>query len=169
MRPESVGHHPDLSFEPRETAPQPPGGSKRILVADDDGMVRSALVAVLESEGYELEVAGSGRETVARVSENPPDLVLLDLGMPDGDGWHAFAQLDRRSPLLPVIVMTALPHQYQVATRLGVDAFMEKPLNIPVLLRAIRQLTNETTAQHVRRITDRGFLTRRLETKLDEA
>jgi len=134
-----------------------------VLVADDDASVRAALADVLESEGYEVDQARNGRETVARVVELAPDLVLLDLNMPELDGWAAFRQMDHLSPLVPVIVITARPHQYQQAVRLGVDAFMEKPLSIPVLLSAIKRLVNETPEQHLARITNRGFVTRLLE------
>ena len=135
---------------------------KRILVADDDTMVRSAIAAVLESEGYAVDEAQNGQEAVALATSNPPDLVLLDLNMPQLDGWRAFVQLDHVTPLVPVIIITARPHQYPEAVRLGVDAFMEKPLNIASLLNAIKRLVNETPEQHVRRVTDRGFVTRQL-------
>ena len=148
---------------PALRASEPAARRKRILVADDDLTVRAALAAVLESEGYDVDEAADGREAGTRVAENPPDLVLLDLSMPQVDGWTAFTQLDRRAPLLPVIVITARPSQYKEAVRLGVDVFMEKPLSIPVLLRAVRRLVNETPGQHLRRITDRGFVTRLLE------
>ena len=140
---------------------------KRVLIADDDEMVRAALADVLESEGYKVDQARNGREAVARVVEDGPDLVLLDLNMPHLDGWRAFQQMDHLSPLLPVIVITARPHQYPEAVRLGVDGFMEKPLNIPVLLSAIKRLVNETPDQHMHRITDRGFATRLLENGLN--
>jgi CheY-like chemotaxis protein len=136
---------------------------KRILVADDDAMVRAALGDVLESESYVVDEAHNGIEAVTRAIEHAPDLVLLDLNMPHWDGWTAFTQLDRVAPLLPVIVITARPNQYEKAVRLGVDAFMEKPLNIPVLLRAIRRLVNEQPQVRMRRVTDRAFVTRLLE------
>jgi DNA-binding response OmpR family regulator len=60
--------------------------------------------------------------------------------------------------LLPVIVITARPTQYEEAVRVGVDAFMEKPLNIPVLVRAIKRLTSEDEGRHVNRITSRAFV-----------
>ena len=104
---------------------------KCILIADDDSLVRGSLAAVLESEGYVVDEARNGIEAVTRAIEHLPDLVLLDLNMPHWDGWTAFSQLDRVTPLLPVIVITARPNQYEKAVRLGVDAFMEKPLNIP--------------------------------------
>jgi CheY-like chemotaxis protein len=135
---------------------------KCILIADDDSLVRGSLAAVLESEGYAVAEARNGVEAVARAVENRPDLVLLDLNMPHWDGWTAFSRLDRVAPLLPVIVITARPNQYEKAVHLGVDAFMEKPLNIPILVRAIRRLTREDDNRHVRRITNPGFVTQLL-------
>ena len=135
---------------------------KRVLVADDDTAVRAALAAVLESEGYDVDVAADGRQAVLHATAQLPDLVLLDLNMPNVDGWTAFTKLDHVCPLLPVIIITARPHQYQEAVRLGVDAFMEKPLDLPVLLRAIHRLTHEPEQRHTERITDRGFVTRLL-------
>jgi CheY-like chemotaxis protein len=135
---------------------------KRILVADDDPLVRGSLAAVLESEGYTVDEACDGREAVRRAVTHGPDLILLDLNMPGWGGWTAFSQLDRITPLVPVIVITAHPHQYEKAVKFGVDAFMEKPLSFPILLRAIRHLTLEDRDRHVRRITNRGFVTKLL-------
>jgi CheY-like chemotaxis protein len=135
---------------------------KRILIADDDSMVRGSLTAVLESEGYVVDQAHNGIEAVRCAIEHSPDLVLLDLNMPHWDGWTAFSQLDRVAPLLPVIVITARPNQYEKAVRLGVDAFMEKPLNIPILVGAIKRLTREDKNRHVGRITNTRFVTQLL-------
>ena len=149
------------------TAEQPEASKilhNRILIADDDSVVRGSLAAVLVSEGYVVDEARDGVEAVTRAIEHLPALVLLDLNMPHWDGWTAFSQLDRVTPLLPVIVITARPNQYEKAVRLGVDAFMEKPLNIPVLVRAIKRLTVEDDKRHVRRITDRAFVTQLLGT-----
>jgi CheY-like chemotaxis protein len=140
-----------------------PAAQLRVLIADDDPSVRGSLAAVLESEGYRVNEARNGIEAVTRAIEHSPDLVLLDLNMPHWDGWTAFSQLDRVTPLLPVIVITARPNQYEKAVRLGADAFMEKPLNIPVLVRAIKRLTSENTNRHVRRITNRDFVTELLD------
>jgi CheY-like chemotaxis protein len=134
----------------------------RILVADDDALVRGSLAAVLESEGYVVDEARNGLEAVRQAIEHSPDLVLLDLNMPHWDGWTAFSQLERVAPLLPVIVITARPNQYEKAVRLGVDAFMEKPLNFPMLVGAVKRLTTEGESRHVRRITNRAFVTQLL-------
>ena len=142
-----------------ETSPDLP---KRVLIADDDSLVRGSLAAVLESEGFVVDEAHNGIEAVTRAIEHPPHLVLLDLNMPHWDGWTAFSRLDKVTPLLPVIVITARPNQFDKAVRLGVDAFMEKPLNIPVLVRAIKRLTSEDQDRHVRRITHQSFVTQLL-------
>ena len=150
---------PPITEQPK--APNAP--PKRVLIAEDDSVVRGSLAAVLESEGYVVDEAHNGIEAVARAIEHLPDLVLLDLNMPRWDGWTAFSQLDRVTPLLPVIVITARPNQYEKAVRLGADAFMEKPLSIPILVRAIKRLTSENEKRHVRRITNRAFVTRLLD------
>ena len=135
---------------------------KRVLIAEDDKVVRDALAAVLELEGYDVDEAADGCQAVAHATTQPPNLVLLDLNMPNLDGWTAFTKLDRACPLLPVIIITARPHQYKEAVRLGVDAFMEKPLDFPVLLRAIRKFTHEPEPRHTERITNQGFVTQLL-------
>src|SRR5439155_8930235 len=135
---------------------------KRVLIADDDSLVRGSLAAVLESECFVVDQAHNGIEAVTRAIEHSPNLVLLDLNMPHWDGWTAFSRLDRVTPLLPVIVITARPNQYEKAVQLGVDAFMEKPLNIPILLRAIKRLISEDEDRHLHRITNRAFVTQLL-------
>jgi len=152
----------------RQDAGQPPpaatpqAGAKRILVADDDALVRGSLAAVLESEGYSVDEARDGTEVVARATENAPDLVLLDLNMQDTDGRAAFSHLDRVSPRPPVIAITARPHQYSEAVKLGVAAFMEKPLNIAVLMRAIQRFTSETEPLRSSRLAHPEFVTQLL-------
>jgi DNA-binding response OmpR family regulator len=121
--------------------------------------VRGSLASVLESEGFVVDEAHNGIEAVTCAIECSPDLVLLDLNMPHWDGWTAFAKLDRVRPLVPVIIITARPNQYEEAVRLGVDAFLEKPLNFRVLVGAIKRLTGESKNRHLRRITDPRFVT----------
>jgi CheY-like chemotaxis protein len=136
--------------------------ARRILLADDDPGVREMLGRVLESEHYEVIYAATGRSAAARFHSQAPDLVLLDLNMPDSDGWEAFDIMCERNPMVPVIVITARPGQYAQAVELGVDALMEKPLNLPCLLETIRCLLAETESQRTRRLTNPGFKTRLL-------
>lgn len=155
---ETLGHQ--WNAESPVRAPSRPAlDPRRILIVDDDALVRSSLAAVLECESYEVYGAVDGDDAIKVAIEHKPDLVLLDLNMPKMDGWSAFAKLEEVRPLIPVIVVTARPNQYPRAVELGVDAFMEKPLNFPVLLRAIRRLTYEPESRHAKRITNPGFVT----------
>lgn len=133
--------------------------TKRILLADDDLGVRQMLKRVLELEHYVVVSAGSGWEAAAKFRANPPDLVLLDLNMPGKDGWEAFDLMNDTYPFVPVIVITARPQQYGRAVEVGVDALMEKPLDLPLLLAAIANLLAESERDRVRRLTDRDFKT----------
>lgn len=113
---------------------------KSILIADDDPAIRHALGAVLQSENYDVRLAEDGRMAVRQFFEGPPDLILLDLNMPDTDGWQAFEVMARLAPYVPVIVITARPCQARRAAEVGIDMLLEKPLEIPVLLETIRKL-----------------------------
>ena len=132
---------------------------KSILLSDDDRSVRELLGRVLESEHYEVVYAKTGREAVARFQAGPPDLVLLDLNMPEQDGWEVFGQICAKDPLVPVIVITARPEQHTQAIELGIDALMEKPLDLPLLLDTIRTLLEETEGARVRRLTAPDYQT----------
>ena len=115
---------------------------KKILLADDDASIRKALGQVLASEQYHVIEAASGTEAAAKFIGEQPDLVLLDLGMPDRDGWQVFDLMQSTHPAIPVIIITAKTHQYRRAADMGVTAIMEKPLDLPVLLEAIRDYLN---------------------------
>ena len=110
-------------------------GPLRVVMADDEPLARDRLRVLLAGIGG-VEVvaeAGDGHAALHGRAEHHPDLVLLDLNMPHCDGWTAFSQLDRITPLVPVIVLTARPNQYSKAVQLGVAAFMGKRVNIRVL------------------------------------
>ena len=126
---------------------------KRILLADDDPGIREMLGRVLESEHYEVVLAGTGREAVAQFAAKSPDLVLLDLNMPDLDGWEAIDLITTTHPFVSVIVITARPKQYDQAADMAVDALMEKPLNLPILLEAIAKLVAESKTERVERLS----------------
>jgi CheY-like chemotaxis protein len=136
--------------------------SKRILIADDEASVRSSLASVLELEGYETLEARNGREVIARLRQEPCDLLLLDLSMPGLDGWRALDAVSKLLPLLPVIVITARPNQYPRAVGAAVDALMEKPLDLPVLLRAIADLLQASEADRIARLISSRFKTAHL-------
>ena len=133
--------------------------TKKILLADDDAGVRETVGHVLESECYQVMPAKTGREAARKFIVELPDLVLLDLNMPDRDGWEAFDLMNSTHPLVPVIVITARPGEYDHAVELGVDALMEKPLDLPLLLSTIAGFLNESESERIRRLTSRDFKT----------
>jgi len=132
---------------------------KKILLADDDPGVRNTLRRVLESENYEVTTSANGQETGTRFRDEMPDLVLLDLNMPDRDGWEVFKLINTTRPLVPVIIITARPHQFEQAADLGVDAIMEKPLDLPCLLKTIAGYLAESEKERVQRLTRPDFHT----------
>ena len=132
---------------------------KKILLADDDPGVRTTLRRVLESENYNVITSGTGRETAAKFIQELPDLVLLDLNMPERDGWDVYDLINSTHPLVPVIIITARPHQYDRAADLGVDAIMEKPLELPSLLKTIADFLAESEGERFHRLTRPEFHT----------
>src|SRR5439155_3272575 len=105
---------------------------KRILLADDDHAVLESLGHVLASENYEVALARTGHEALGKFLTGRADLGLLDLNMPNQDGWRTFDLIETLAPLLPVIIITARPNQYGRAAALRIDALMEKPLDLPL-------------------------------------
>ena len=136
--------------------------AKTILLADDDPSVRRMVGRVLETEGYEVVPASTGDEAVSRFLNGPPDLVLLDLNMPEKDGWEAWHLMSSLHPMVPAIVITARPNQYDCANRLRIDALMEKPLDLHLLLKTISQLLAESDMERLDRLSAPGFTTRLL-------
>ncbi len=125
---------------------------KRILLADDDPTVRDSLNDVLLSRGYSVIPAENGQQALALANESSVDLVLLDLNMPVKNGWDTFEQLTREHPLIPVIIATARPNQLFTALGAGAGALLEKPMDIPTLLRTMEKLLAETAEQRLARL-----------------
>lgn len=114
---------------------------------------------MLEAEHYEVLRACDGSEAGAKFFHGEPDLILLDLNMPNGNGWRTFQHMENARPLRPFIIITARPDRFVHAQELGVDALMEKPLNLPVLLDAIKQLLAEPERERSRRLISPGLQT----------
>ena len=132
---------------------------KTILLADDDALIRTMVGRLLDAEDYNVLFAKNGREAARQFKVDPPDLVLLDLNMPEEDGWEAFEEMCEVNPMLPVIIITASPFEYERAVQLGADAFMEKPLNLALLLKTIRELLAESPSACMARLTNPNFKT----------
>lgn len=105
----------------------------RILVADDSDAIRQIVVRFLETEGYEPLEATCGREALEMVAREQPDLVLLDVTMPDVDGYEVCRQLKHReeTALIPVTMLTVLDDltNRRLGIEAGADDFITKPFD----------------------------------------
>jgi len=126
----------------------------RILLADDEPAVRQLLELVLSGQGYEVALATNGAQLVRMAQERVPDLVLVDLMMPQLDGYEAIRQLrnDTRTAHLPMLILTAKSalEDVVVGFETGADDYITKPFNIPELLARIKGHLRRAAQQPVR-------------------
>jgi DNA-binding response OmpR family regulator len=108
----------------------------RILIVDDEPMVRETIAQVLREEGYTVEVADDGNDALVKLDAHRPDAVLLDLMMPGMNGRQFLTALreDRGDDALPVVVMTAVHGVAERALSLGATDVVEKPFDVDDLL-----------------------------------
>lgn len=132
---------------PAEKTPTPALAQKktrRVLVTDDDAVIRTVLRRVLEKEGFVVDEAVDGIQALARVAEGPPDLLLLDLDMPEMDGFGVLKLLRRRMGMvnLPVIMLTASDDEknQSLAMTLGADDYILKPIKPPAIADRVNAL-----------------------------
>jgi two-component system response regulator AtoC len=118
-------------------SPQPPKKSPvRVLVVDDEPLVRWSVSETLAKEGYEISEAGDGASAIESFSHpGHADVVLLDLRLPDADDLHVLSAMRQLSPRTPVILMTAFesPQLLADARKLGVFAVLDKPFEMDAL------------------------------------
>lgn len=114
-------------------------GQPRILVVEDDAAVRNLIATALDSYGYARVVAVTGREAIARAATDNPDLVLLDLGLPDIDGVEVVRSI-RGWSQMPIIVVSARAEDADKIDALdaGADDYVTKPFSVGELLARIR-------------------------------
>lgn len=113
--------------------------SLQVLVVEDDREIRALLQSSLSVEGFAVQTAVSLSEARALLKHSPPDLVVLDLGLPDGDGVELVREL-RRQHATPVIVVSARHQESQKIELLdaGADDYLGKPFSVGELLARIR-------------------------------
>jgi two-component system KDP operon response regulator KdpE len=124
----------------------------KVLVVDDEPQIRRALRTSLEAHGYEVAAVGTGEEGVVGAAEQMPDLVLLDLGLPDLDGTEVIRRI-RTFSEVPVIVLSVREAQMDKVAALdaGADDYVTKPFAMGELLAraraALRRVIPEQPAQ----------------------
>jgi DNA-binding response OmpR family regulator len=137
---------------------------KRILVVDDDRSLTELLKMVLEDAGYEVELAENGREAIVSAAKQPPDLVVLDVVMPEMDGWETSDHLlsHERTASIPIIFLSARvgPEDQLRGWYRGCFDYLTKPFDIQELLEkvgqalrgptdAVEQLTRDLRQQRI--------------------
>lgn len=137
-----MGNHPETNI-----------AKKRILTVDDDDSVRQSLKKVLEDTGYEVVAAPGGVEGEATLQQEKFDLLILDLNMPNRDGWDVLGYASANHPMLPVIIITGMFDQLETTMIPGVSALLKKPIDVLPLLKTIETLLAESLEDRLNRVS----------------
>ena len=118
-----------------------------VLIADDEKNILQLARMYLQAEGFTVETAGNGREALEKVRQAKPDLLVLDLMMPEIDGWEVCRRLRKESDL-PIIMLTARGDDVDkiVGLELGADDYMTKPFGVDELLARVTALLRRSRA-----------------------
>ena len=123
----------------------------RALVVDDAADIRSLAELVLSMAGFSVSAAGSGCQALRRLAEEIPDIVLLDVQMPEVDGWETLSRLraDPRTAHLPVVLCTVkgLPEDVLRGWSLGCDGYLAKPFDISTLVDELQSVLRRDPAE----------------------
>ena len=136
--------------------------SPRILLVDDEVAIQRALAPLLRSRGYDVDVAGNGADALKTFRAHPPDLIVLDLGLPDIEGTKVCRRV-REESKLPIIVLSARGSDTDkvAALDLGADDYVTKPFSPDELLARIRVALRRVFSEDETEVgqTDFGDLT----------
>jgi DNA-binding response OmpR family regulator len=118
----------------------------RILVVDDEADIRRLVVELLERAGHRVDQAGDGREALRTLHANPPDLVVLDVSMPELDGWQTLERIRDLSDV-PVLMLTARGAELERVRGLqaGADDYVTKPFGRQELVARVQALLRRRT------------------------
>ena len=129
---------------------------EKILVVEDEKSIAHFISTVLNNNGYEAMRARTGQEALSMVSSHCPDLIILDLGLPDMDGMDLLKNIRSWSGL-PIVVVSARSHERDkvMALDLGADDYLTKPFGTAELLARVR-----TAIRHTRTVSANGEIAR---------
>ena len=128
---------------------QKPQGPRQVLVVDDDPFIRQLAQAILSARGQTITAVGTGAKALARMAEAPPDLVLLDLGLPDIPGLEVLRHLRAARSWDPVrILMLTASHEIEDIVRAkqgGASGYVCKPIQPDALADMVCDLLEQDT------------------------
>ena len=130
---------------------------KTVLIVDDEPDTLELVRLVLEKGGFNTSLAMSGKEALAQIDTSKPDLVLLDIMMPDMDGWDVFRKIKEKNPGIPVAILTAKSQNIDIFLGLHVlkaDDYITKPFGKNELLDKVRKLTGLRTEKEMTKKSD---------------
>ncbi len=118
----------------------------RILITDDEAKIRSLIAKYATHEGFETEEACNGMEAVEKCEKNSYDLVIMDIMMPELDGFSAVKEIKKTQPDMPFIMLSALGEEYDKihGFDLGVDDYVVKPFSTKELMMRIQAILKRT-------------------------
>ena len=124
----------------------PSDGTRTVLVVEDEAAIRGLLCLALESEQYRVATAQDGHEALNHIQDQRPDAILLDLLLPDLDGWTVIESLDRDGDVgqIPIIAVSAGGKRVTVGEQ-GVKAFLAKPFDVETLLAVLADVLSQST------------------------
>ena len=114
--------------------------TQHILVVDDDANIRDLVADILNGEGYTIETARNGTEALRAIERDGPSLVLLDMRMPDLNGWDFAREMRKRGLRACIVVMTAARDARRWAEEIGADGYLAKPFDLRDLLLTVERL-----------------------------
>jgi two-component system KDP operon response regulator KdpE len=129
------------------------------LVIDDDDAMTDMIKHILEPNSFDVMVANSGPEGIRKSRQNNPEVVILDLLMPDMDGWEVCKAI-REFSQMPILVISAISKPGMVAKALdeGADDYLLKPVTSNVLIANVRRLARRARAEREATDADLKFL-----------
>lgn len=118
---------------------------KKVIVVDDDQGILEVIKIILEEENYEVVTIDEGKTIVKRITEEKPDVVLLDIWMSGQDGGEIAKQLKSNDETknIPIIMVSAKNDTEKVAQDAGADDFITKPFDMDVLLEKVKKLASK--------------------------
>ncbi|MGN0948858.1 response regulator transcription factor [uncultured Megasphaera sp.] len=122
---------------------------EKILIADDEQLMRQLVIDFLKPEGYEILEASDGKEALEIYDKEHPDLILLDVMMPGYDGWTVCREI-RRESTVPIMMLTAKGEEIDqlFAYDLGADEYITKPFSPKILVAKIKALLRRSQNEH---------------------